>query len=171
MCQIRWCQRSDLVFPPMCQWLSGTLLPLSILSSYCSHCFDSLLSLWLLSCFFLSVVTFASPHFLTFLFNALCILYWKCHYHTTGCPSLTLSPQTVFPLHIPFACTLLPDDVCPYLLVSHSQSPCLPFLCSHVAEKYLLAYHFLVYPKQIHFPCLPFSCPLFWDKREPKNLI
>ncbi len=94
------------------------------------------LSLWSPSCFLLSLITFPD------LFNALCILCWKCHYHTTDCPSPVLSPQTVSPLHalrLVLSCETMSVPVCsspiltvfqPALSLSphyRKQPPCLLF--------------------------------------------
>ncbi len=131
----------------------STLLPLSNLPSQCSHCFC-------LCCLFDCHPVFPSPssHFLTFLFNALCVLCLKCHHTcTTDCPSpCRLSSDIVF-----FVCllphALLPDYIRPCLLIF--PSPCLSaclFLVTALQKTAFLPAISLSSPNRYSRPTCPF---------------
>lgn len=88
----------------------------------------------------LPVSSSPSPRFfpLTFLFSALCIFYWKCHCHTTHCPSPLSSDSVSSASPSPvLSCQIMSIPVCssPILAVSqpalslspHYSLPCLLF--------------------------------------------
>lgn len=149
ICQTVGCQRLDHYF-----FHVSVTVEHAALLSHCFRCF------WL-CCLFdrLPVSSSPSSHFLTFLFNALCILCWKCHYHTTDCPSPVLSPQTVSPLHaLRLACQIMSVPVCsspiltvfqPALSLSphyRNQPPCLLFPCPPQTDTVALPAPFLSSP-------------------------
>lgn len=119
-----------------------------------------------------SLITFPFPplpHHISWpFFLMLCVFY---------AGNATIIQQTALPLSsllrqcllcMPFA-LYSPARQCLSLSARLPFSPSfsLPFPCPHITENSLPACYFLVLPKQIQSPCLPFSCPLLSDKGEP----
>lgn len=101
---------------------------------------------------------------LAFVFKALCMLYCKCHYSTTSCPTTVLSPQTVSPLH---ALHLYYQTMSNPVSLSPSLTGFQLALSSSQHYRKQPPFNVVAFSKLISSPRLPFSSSVLSENRKP----